>query len=95
MEEDDQNFSESENFDSDVSEIDGPFPSAVRIFSLFRESLPSNQDDNSSDAESAGSNEQSSEPTTFDPDDHTRTLPCEHKVSGNLFHLEFHHLQFN
>lgn len=81
MEDDDQNYSESENFDSDVSEIDGTFPSAVRIFSLFRESLQSNHDDNSSDAESVESDGNSTEPAAFDPDDDARTLPCEHTVN--------------
>ncbi|XP_065207678.1 protein cereblon [Planococcus citri] len=83
MEDDDQNYSESENFDSDVSEIDGPFPSAVRIFSLFREALPPNHDDNSTDGESTDSDEQLMEPSAF-PDDNTRTLPCEHKYLGEL-----------
>lgn len=89
MEDENQNANEAENYGSDTSEFDESLPSAVRIFSLFREALPSNQDDNSTDTESECSEGESVEPPPPDPDEQTRTLPCEHKVAYLLIDFRF------
>lgn len=65
--------------DSENSDVDELLPSTVSVFSLFRDQV-ANQYEDSSDVNSSIDSDEPPGEEFLDPDEATKTLPCDHQV---------------